>query len=287
MSFSLEGVRALEYRLASLRQSDILAWLKHGLALIDSNDPVARRGAFPPLALYPDRELLAQIGTALREIRKARLRGADRLQRIVTERLRDVAVLAEERPTTLTRFWQLLGSVGCKAEIFALACKFLERVLKARPDGLFGEDREALDALVAAVVGAVASASPASQVQSSFFAFVHDQPELWRDIYVDVVIDSVFAQLERPRRAAFDDTAARVAAWTQLRKDYGAAIDARADPGKPSGRALLRSIARHLRFSNDKAGSTADVVELRELLWALEAEPAAAVVEEFEMVLEL
>ena len=67
MEYSVSGIPDLDNRLMGMRVSDVLEWLKRGFALLSSDDLAARANAFPPLALTPERELMAQLTTALRE----------------------------------------------------------------------------------------------------------------------------------------------------------------------------------------------------------------------------
>lgn len=271
MTYSIAGIPALDNHLTSLRSDEVLQWLRRGFAVLDSIDLDERRRAFLPLELHPDRDLLGQLGTALREAEQEKLRATERLRSIVTDHLAHPTVVVDEPPEPLRRFWQLLAAIGCPAAIFALARQFLEELLAARPPALFEHHmpRPALRLLIEAIVSTVASAKPISQGQLSFFDFIRTKGEFWHPGFIDIIVDCQFA---RAKHLHTDEELAvrRLSAWARLREALDPELSQRCAPGMPAGRAMLRSIARYLAQPHNAATTVQEATELQHFLWSLD-----------------
>ena len=281
MAFSVAGVPDLDNRLMGMRAAGVLEWLRQGFALLSSDDLTARADAFPPLVLAPERELLAQLTTALREAEAEAegLRSAERLRSVVIDHVADTDAVRNEAAADLTRMWQLLASLGCEASIFATGRAFLAELLRTRPPALFAEGgSDRLRALVGAVVAAIATSSPMGPYQLSVLEFVRRNRELWSEDFVDLIVDCAFSvEARSPRHGPDEDRAAAARRrWVELREGLGNDLEERADPRTPVGRALIRSLARYVwldvRVPSGREGAEA----LRAALWAIgldEAEP--------------
>ncbi|WP_426288297.1 hypothetical protein [Sphingomonas sp. PSPC2-2] len=269
MSFAIKGVPDADNLLMSLRPTEVLSWLREGFAHLESDDVQKRRDAFPPLELAPDRDLLAQLATALREAEQHRLKCTKRVRSILRERLKMPTVWMRETAECLIDFWRLLGGINCPADIFADARGFLKELLHHQASSAaLGEDE--LRSLVDAVVACVLASKPASSAQVSFMRFLRSERQLWSDRFVDSFIDCAFSELDGRRISSdvIDDR--RMETWCNTREALGADLELRADPTSPTGRALIRSVARYLGVPASHATSVEEVIVLRDKVWGME-----------------
>jgi hypothetical protein len=269
MSFPVKGVPDADNLLMSLRPAEVLSWLREGFAFIASDDPAARRDAFPPMEFSPDRELLSQLATALREAELKKLKCTKRVRNILRERLKLTTVVLRESPANLTNFWRLLGGINCPADIFAEARSFLKEVLRLQTSSPVLADDE-MRALTDAVVACVLASKPAATVQISFMHFVRCERRLWSERFVDAYIDCVFAELagRKAYASAAEDRLRET--WCKTREVLGAGLVRRTDPTVPAGRALIRSIARYLGLPASQATSVEEAAALRHQVWVIE-----------------
>lgn len=283
MNFSVSGIPDLDHRLRSDKAVDLLRWLRTGFSRLGDEDLLARAAAFPPLVLAPERELLSQLGTALREAEAAGLKGPERLRSVVVDRISQPETIKSETIENLVHFWQLLASIGCAPSIFAVARGFLVEVLRSRPAPPTQQPSPEIQSLTHAVVSAVVTSSPMGKFQLSFLDFVHRHRGLWNESFVDLMVDCTLSQEpSASRRLDRSVAATRIRDWQHLRETLGDDLIKRANPETAVGRALLRSIARYLEIADAPSRTREEVALLRDRLWALgddEAESMTTVLE--------
>lgn len=242
MSFSVEGVLELDARLCDLRQGEMIAWLQAGFRSVENNDPDQLADSFKPLVINPDRDAIAQLGTALREAEAVGLHGTSRMRRIVRSHLERVDLHRHCTAAELARFWQILASIRCEADLHATARIFIRNALKLRsPRRETSDDRvQSFRPISEAMVSAVVASRPLSNAQLSFFNYIRKLPPFWSSRLVGLIVDCEFEV------ARSLDVEEPEATWQGLLDRYRDDLEQEASPSTPAGRALLRSIARRV-----------------------------------------